>query len=413
MDHVAYSPKNRLFEPISGRFTPSGPQSAPRAAWATDSGHCAPASRPTLNQRGEVVCRPFRRLPPATDSRVPHNSPARGGRPKHRRFGARADGDGITSPSPLVIGNSPWRRCLQGAAHLGIGPPGSYHRVYDTAGLDGWLGDESRPGTRKALTGALGDRRYQVLALSIRVPHVVRRYWHDPQDMPPSPSREPSSSTPPWLGYQMHDRMDVEARLPAARPQALSSTEWIEHRLEELAQSSGIARKQRDRGVTAGQFCGLETSPFPTIFHQHKRRTCGALPHKVSSGQWGSLGRYLANLTPGRPGSACRPAHGASGRGCCDGIFPQIDSRRPASPARKPKHEHPTKTLDTGKPSIRPSRKSSGTERVSGTHPSRLSGTHLGFQNSHSGQERQAASVYSGFGPSWISSTRGWSSSRH
>ena len=39
-----------------------------------------------------------------------------------------------------------------------------------------------------------------------------------------------------------------------------------------------------------------------------------------------------------------------------------------------------------------------GTERVSGTHPERLSGTHLGFQNSHSGQERQS-SVYSGFRP--------------
>ena len=28
-----------------------------------------------------------------------------------------------------------------------------------------------------------------------------------------------------------------------------------------------------------------------------------------------------------------------------------------------------------------------GTERVSGTHPERVSGTHLGFQNGHSGQE--------------------------
>ena len=39
-----------------------------------------------------------------------------------------------------------------------------------------------------------------------------------------------------------------------------------------------------------------------------------------------------------------------------------------------------------------------GTERVSGTHPERLSGTHLGFQNGHSGQEWQS-SVYSGFRP--------------
>ncbi len=41
---------------------------------------------------------------------------------------------------------------------------------------------------------------------------------------------------------------------------------------------------------------------------------------------------------------------------------------------------------------------SGGTERVSGTHPERVSGTHLGFQNSHSGQEWQS-SVYSGFRP--------------
>src|SRR5208337_526845 len=37
-----------------------------------------------------------------------------------------------------------------------------------------------------------------------------------------------------------------------------------------------------------------------------------------------------------------------------------------------------------------------GTERVTGTHPERVSGTHLGFQSGHSGQEWQS-SVYSGF----------------
>jgi hypothetical protein len=47
------------------------------------------------------------------------------------------------SPPRFVIGNSPWRRFLQGAAHLGIGPLGSYHTVYDTAGLDCWLGTRS------------------------------------------------------------------------------------------------------------------------------------------------------------------------------------------------------------------------------------------------------------------------------
>ncbi len=60
MGHVAYSSKNRLFEPIFGAFYPhSAHKSAPRAAWATHSGHCSPASRPTPHQRGEVLCRLF------------------------------------------------------------------------------------------------------------------------------------------------------------------------------------------------------------------------------------------------------------------------------------------------------------------------------------------------------------------
>ena len=59
MGHVAYPPKNRLFEPFSGRFTPHpAHKSAPRAEWATHSGHRSPASRPTPHQRGEVLCRP-------------------------------------------------------------------------------------------------------------------------------------------------------------------------------------------------------------------------------------------------------------------------------------------------------------------------------------------------------------------
>ena len=53
MGHVAYSPKNRLFEPVSGRFTPIRPTNpAPRAAWATHPGHCSPASRPTPQPAG-------------------------------------------------------------------------------------------------------------------------------------------------------------------------------------------------------------------------------------------------------------------------------------------------------------------------------------------------------------------------
>ena len=81
MGHVAYSPKNRLFEPVSGRFTPIRPTNPRRRAeWATDPGHCSLASRPTPHQRGEVVCRPSPagyRLPPTAE--FPINSPARGG----------------------------------------------------------------------------------------------------------------------------------------------------------------------------------------------------------------------------------------------------------------------------------------------------------------------------------------------
>ena len=72
----------------------------------------------------------------------------------------------------------------------------------------------------------------------------------------------------------------------------LDRKEWIEHRLEELAQVFGHrakAARSRGHGWTV---LWPRDSPFPTIFHQHKRRTFGALPHKVSSGQWGSLGRY-------------------------------------------------------------------------------------------------------------------------
>ena len=138
-------PQESPFRARFGAFYPHpAHQSAPTAEWATDSGHCSLASRPTPNQRGEVVCRPSPagyRLPPTAE--FPINSPARGGgRGALVRLLERTAMASLPLPR-FVIGNSPWRRFLQGAAHLGIGPPGSYHRVYDTAGLDGWLGTRS------------------------------------------------------------------------------------------------------------------------------------------------------------------------------------------------------------------------------------------------------------------------------
>ena len=60
MGHVAYSPKNRLFEPVSGRFTPIRPTNPRRERHGLPTLATVlppPASRPTPNQRGEVLCR--------------------------------------------------------------------------------------------------------------------------------------------------------------------------------------------------------------------------------------------------------------------------------------------------------------------------------------------------------------------
>ena len=78
MGHVAYSSKNRLFEPVSGHFSPIRPTNPRRERNELPTLATVlppPASRPTPNLRGEVVCRPSlsRWLPPTTDSRVPRD----------------------------------------------------------------------------------------------------------------------------------------------------------------------------------------------------------------------------------------------------------------------------------------------------------------------------------------------------
>ena len=72
MSHVADSPKNRHFEPISGRFTPIRPtnhrceRNGLPNSWHPGNvggphrlpGHCSPVSRSTPEQRAQVMRRP-------------------------------------------------------------------------------------------------------------------------------------------------------------------------------------------------------------------------------------------------------------------------------------------------------------------------------------------------------------------
>ncbi len=107
MSHVADSPKSRHFEPISGRFTPSGPQISAksgsggplfgtRETWMVPTVPLATvlltphASRPTLHaprstpdQRGEVV----RRTSPADGCMTPTADCQRPNRARSRRGG--------------------------------------------------------------------------------------------------------------------------------------------------------------------------------------------------------------------------------------------------------------------------------------------------------------------------------------
>ena len=143
--HVAYSPKNRLFEPVSGRFAPIRPTNPRRQRNGLPTLATVlspPAPRPTSGVRLCVGPPPLatacHRQPSSPSTPVPAAEAEDAGSLLERTAMASLP------LSRFVIGNSPWRRFVQDAAHLGIGPPGSYHRVYDDkAGLDGWLGTRS------------------------------------------------------------------------------------------------------------------------------------------------------------------------------------------------------------------------------------------------------------------------------
>ena len=100
--HVAYSPRNRLFEPVSGRFTPIRPTNPRRQRNGLPTLATVlspPAPRPTSGVRLCVDPPPL-----ATACHRPPSSPSTplpAAEAEERWFAARADGDGITSPSPL------------------------------------------------------------------------------------------------------------------------------------------------------------------------------------------------------------------------------------------------------------------------------------------------------------------------
>ena len=102
MGHVAYSPKNCHFEPVSGRFTPIRPTNPRRQRNGLPTLATVlspPAPRPTSGVR---LC-----VDPPPLATACHRQPSSPSTPlpaaeaEERWFAARADGDGITSPSPL------------------------------------------------------------------------------------------------------------------------------------------------------------------------------------------------------------------------------------------------------------------------------------------------------------------------
>jgi hypothetical protein len=125
MGHVAYSSKNRLFEPVSGHFPPIRPTNPRRERHGLPTLATVlppPAPRPTSEVRlcanPPPLATACHRLPSSPSTPLP------AAEAEERWFGAREDGV-VELPLPRsVIDNPPRRCCLQGAAHLGIGPPG-------------------------------------------------------------------------------------------------------------------------------------------------------------------------------------------------------------------------------------------------------------------------------------------------
>ena len=114
MGHVACSPKNRLFEPFSGRFTPIRPTNHRRERNGLPT-LATVLPPPTPNQRGEVVRRPSPAgccLPPTAE--FPMNFPARS------RGRGPLVGHWTGDAFPFPVRGPDSLRHFQRAAHLGI-----------------------------------------------------------------------------------------------------------------------------------------------------------------------------------------------------------------------------------------------------------------------------------------------------
>jgi len=102
MGHVAYSSKNRLFEPVSGHFPPIRPTNPRRERHGLPTLATVlppPAPRPTSEVRlcanPPPLATACHRLPSSPSTPLP------AAEAEDHWFGARADDDGITSPAPL------------------------------------------------------------------------------------------------------------------------------------------------------------------------------------------------------------------------------------------------------------------------------------------------------------------------
>jgi len=92
-----------------------------------------------------------------------------------------------------------------------------------------------------------------------------------------------------------------QAGLPARRGRASTARSGSSIGSKNLLKSSGIVPKQRDPGVTAGQFCGLEIRPFPrfsTSTSAELSALCRTKCQVGSGAVWDDASAFLATMPP-------------------------------------------------------------------------------------------------------------------
>ena len=190
-------------------------------------------------------------LPPATDSRVPHVLPLPAAAAEDRWFGARADGDGITSPSPLRDRELAAAMFSTGCSPSRHRTSGLLHRVYDMAGLERLAGNQivaqGPPSEHKARAGSVGGvRRYQVLPSGCLLSMLLEGMHHPMRSTPDDracPPRRPRRNSL----VSLHDslrQVGLPARRGSARPQGVdrASARRTCSNLRASCQSSAIQR---------------------------------------------------------------------------------------------------------------------------------------------------------------------------